>query len=117
MKYIITESKLEQVVIKYLNKFYGDLEEYRIDKYSDHIFFVKDEQVHMDQDSKDGILWLKYKTIWWDLETIFGLKRPEIQKIIAKWVVETYKWRGFTPPIPEKVHHTGGKNWFYLHNI
>ena len=39
MKYIITESKLEKAVIKYLNKEYGDLEEYTTDKRPDNVFF------------------------------------------------------------------------------
>ena len=105
MKYIITESKLEKVAIKYLNKFYGDLEKYRIDKYPNKVFYVKDKKVYMEQDLKNLDLWVDYDTIWNDLVTIFDLKLPEIQDIISKWVEETYKLEGFTPATYEGIQH------------
>jgi hypothetical protein len=95
MKYIITESKLEQVIIKYLNKGYGDLNVYRVDGNSDSVFFVKDDKVYMEREK--NVLWVDYFTIWTDLETIFSLKDSEIQEIITKWVKETYKLRGIRP--------------------
>jgi len=97
MKYIITESKLEEVIIKYLNKFYGDLEKYKTTKFPDTILFTKDKKVYMRQNLKNGRLWVDYNTIWSDLETIFSLENPEIKSIITKWVEETYKLRGVTP--------------------
>jgi hypothetical protein len=96
MKYIITESKLEQVVIKYLNKFYGDFEEYRTDEVPDSVFFVKGKKIYMEQKLESGRLYVDYYTIWTDLKTIFSLETPEIQSIITKWVEETYKLRGVT---------------------
>ncbi len=102
MKYIITESKLEQVVIKYLNKAYGDLEEYRTDEYPNSIFYVKDKKVYMEQDLETfevGMLWVDYNTIWSDLKNIFGLESPEIKHIITKWAEETYKLKDVTPNI------------------
>ena len=97
MKYIITENKLEEVIIKYLNKFYGDLEEYKSTKFPDTILFIKDKKVYMKQNLKNGRLWVDYDTIWTDLETIFILEELEIQDIITKWVEETYKLEGVTP--------------------
>ncbi len=96
MKYIITESKLEKVIIKYLNKFYGDLEEYRTDLHPERLFFVKDDKVYMEQDLKRERLFVNYDTIWSDLKTIFNLENPEIVSIISKWVEDTYKLSGFT---------------------
>ncbi len=95
MKYIITESKMEQVIIKYLNKEYGDLNVYRVDGNSDSVFFVKDDKVYMEREK--NVLWVDYFTIWTDLETIFSLKDSEIEHIITKWVKETYKLRGIRP--------------------
>ena len=97
MKYIITESKLEQVVIKYLNKMYGDLEEYRREDFPDKIFFVKGKKVYMEQDLKNDDLYVDYGTIWSDLGDTFSLERGEIKPIISKWVEETYKLRYVTP--------------------
>jgi hypothetical protein len=94
MKYIITESKLEKVAIKYLNKFYGDLEEYRTDEYPDTVFFIKGKKIYMEQGLESGRLYVGYDIIWTDLKTIFSLEAPEIQEIITKWVEETYKLEG-----------------------
>jgi len=97
MKYIITESKLENVVIKYLNKMYGDLEEYRREDFPDKIFFIKDKKVYMELNLKNDDLYVSYGTIWLDLENTFSLEFDDIQSIIKKWVEETYKLRGVTP--------------------
>ena len=99
MKYIITESKIEQVVIKYLNKLYGDLEEYRTDEYPDKVFFINSKKVYMEQELKNEMLWVDYDTIWKDLEDTFSLEYEDIQSIITKWAEETYKLRGVTPRI------------------
>jgi len=98
-------NKLELLVIKYLNKFYGDLKEYRTDEYPDIIFFIINKKVYMEQNLKTGALWVDYDTIWIDLKTIFSLEIPEIQSIITKWVEETYKLRGVTPRFGPYVLH------------
>jgi len=90
---------MEQVVIKYLNKMYGDLEEYRTDKRPNSIFFVKNKKVHMEQDLKNGMLWVGYDTIWSDLENTFSLEYDDVQSIIKKWVEVTYNLKGVTPHI------------------
>ena len=88
---------MENVVIKYLNKMYGDLEEYKTDKHPDSVFFVKGKKIYMEQDLENDDLWIDYYTIWSDLENTFLLEYDEIQSIITKWVEETYKLRGVTP--------------------
>ena len=95
-------NKLEHIVIKYLNKFYGDLEEHRTDRYLNIIFFVKNKKVFMEQDLENGRLWVDYDTIWSDLVDTFSLEYDEIQSIIIKWVEVTYNLRGVTPRIPER---------------
>ena len=97
MKYIITESKLEKVAIKYLNKLYGDLEEYRTDEHPDSVFFVKGKKVYMEQDLKNNYLYLDYDTIWSDLKNTFLFEYKDIQSIIKDWVEVTYNLRGVTP--------------------
>jgi hypothetical protein len=95
MKYIITESKLENVVIKYLNKMYGDLEEYIKDDYPNKVFYIKGKKVYMEHNFHK--LWIDYYTIWLDLADTFSLENDEIRHIITKWVEATYNLRGFTP--------------------
>jgi len=94
-------NKLEHIVIKYLNKLYDDLEEYRTDKHPDSVFFFKGKKVYMEQNFKKKYLWVDYNTIWSDLGDTFSLEFDDIQSIIKKWVEETYKLRGVTP----YIHH------------
>ena len=97
LKYVITESKMEEVIIKYLNKLYGNLEEYRITKYPDIVFFIKGNKVFMELGLKNGYLLVDYDTIWKDLENMFSLEYDEIQSFIGKWVKEDYELSGVTP--------------------
>ena len=97
MKYIITENKLEKVILNFLNKGYGDLTEYRTIEYPDSIFYIKGKKIYMEQDFENGILWVDYDTIWSDLTKWFLLEYDDIQSIIKKWVEEAYNLRGVTP--------------------
>ena len=106
MKYIITESKLEQVAIKYLNKMYGNLEEYRTDEYPDKVFYMKGNKVYMElyvslEEYGYNFLYVEYETIWGDLQHSFSLKTDEIRQIITKWMEETYHLDGNTLEVEE----------------
>jgi hypothetical protein len=90
-------NKIEHIVIKYLNKMYDDLEEYRTDKHPDSVFFFKGKKVYMEQELENGRLYVDYGTIWKDLVDTFSLDYNDIQSIIKKWVEETYNLRGVTP--------------------
>ncbi len=87
-------NKLEQLVIKYLNKEYGDLKEHTTNKRPNSVFYVKDNRAYMEKMLRSNVLWVDYDTIWEDLENIFGLDRHESQHIITNWVKETYNLRG-----------------------
>jgi len=93
MKYIITESKLHNIVIKYLNSEYGDLTPYETEKYPDYIFFMKDGEVIFDYDKKNRDVYVSYSYVWSFLKTFFGLENKEIQILTKKWVNENYKLR------------------------
>ena len=100
MKYIITENQNEKLIIKYLNKEYGDLEEYKTDEEPVSLLFVKDKIVYMELRLRNQWLMVNYSTIWEDLKNIFGIEYGgERALIITKWVKETYKLRGITPYI------------------
>jgi len=92
--FVTMNNKLEQFVIKYLNKFYGDLKEYTTDKRPNRVFYVKNNRAYMEKMLRNNVLWVDYDTIWEDLENIFGLDRYESQRIITNWVKETYNLRG-----------------------
>jgi hypothetical protein len=86
-------NKLEHIVIKYLNKLYGDLGEYKTDKYPDSVLFARGKKVYMEQDLENVALIVDYDTIWSDLENMFSLENDEIKSIINKWVEATYNLR------------------------
>ena len=96
MKYIITENKLENVVIKYLDRFYGDLREYKTDKNPAYIFFVKNGKAYMKYKVTIDVVWVDYG-IYNDLENVFSLNYEEITSIIEKWIKLRYNVKGLTP--------------------
>jgi hypothetical protein len=91
--------KMEHIALKYMNKMYGDLKKYRTDKYPNRIFFIKGKRVHMEYNLVSRELWVDNYSILDDLETMFSLEYDEFEYIITKWVEETYKLKGVTPPI------------------
>lgn len=88
---------MEKVILHFLNKGYGDLTEYRTDKYPDSIFYMKGKQVFMEQDLEHGILLVDYHTIWTDLENFFSFDHMDIKSIITKWVDQRYNITGVIP--------------------
>ena len=90
-------NKLEQLVIKYLNKFYGDLEEYRPTKFPGSVFYIKHGKVYMEWDYLIEQLYVGYHPIWEDLDKIFGLSFEETAYITTKWVEERYGIYGARP--------------------
>jgi hypothetical protein len=92
MKYIITESKLEQIAIKYLNKMYSDLQEYKTEEYPHCIFFTKNKKVLMQYEYKGFYLLVDKISIWDDLQNTFSLHHRQIQNIIKLWVKQKYNF-------------------------
>ena len=90
-------NKMEQIILHFLNKGYGDLTQYRTDEYPNSIFYIRGKKVYMRQDIKNGNLWVDSGTIWEDLENWFSLEYDDVQSVIIKWVEEAYNIRGVTP--------------------
>ena len=93
MKIIITESKLEKFLIKWLNDNYGDLEPYETEEYSDYIFYRKDKEIIFGYNKKNGYVYVNYDEIWSFLEGMFGMEYEQIQDITKEWVEERYNLR------------------------
>ena len=90
MKYIITENKLERVIIHFLNKRYGDLTEYRTDKYPNKLFFFKNDKILMvNNHNINHKLWVDYE-ISNDLMKWFDLNYSDMSPVIEKWVKEKF---------------------------
>ena len=97
MKIIITESSRDRLVLKWLNREFGDLtpvvkgnRTFYVDKDRKPLFYYY-------QDLKNGYVNINYDRIWVFFESIFGLKDPQTQEILTIWLEETYNLRGVIP--------------------
>jgi hypothetical protein len=84
-------NKINDISKKWLTDNYGDLERYKIDKYPNHIFYMKDGVVIFNYNQKNGDCNVSYDEIWSFFESIFQLEYKEIQDITREWVEEHYK--------------------------
>ena len=97
MKIIITESSRDRLVLKWLNKEFGDLTP--VVKY-DKTFYVNKDRLplfYYYQDSKNWNVYINYGRIWVFFNSIFGLKDLQTEEILTIWLEETYNLRGVTP--------------------
>ena len=86
MKYTITESKLDKVVIKYLNGLNLTI----LDKIS-HIYFVRkghDEYAYIVYDKYNGKCIIYYDLID-EITNFFSLNSNYSEELIGKWVEDT----------------------------
>ena len=102
MKIIITESSRNRVVLKWLNKEFGDLtpavvgnKTYYVDENRKPLFYYI-------QDSKYKDIYINYERMWVFFNSIFGLNTLQTKEILTIWLEETYNLRGFIPQI--KLH-------------
>jgi hypothetical protein len=84
------DNKLEHIVIKYLDEFYGNLDKHKLDDFSSSIFYAKNGIVYLEEDNECHRLWIDFNSIWLDLETIFGLEEDNFKPIVYKWAKKTY---------------------------
>jgi len=97
MKIIITESSRDRLVLKWLNREFGDLTPAVV---GDKTFYVDEDRKPLFfyyQDSKNGYLYINPERIWVFFESIFGLNYSDSQAIVKVWLEETYNLRGLTP--------------------
>ena len=99
MKFIITENKLNNVALSWMNKNFSpdQLEIVTSEKYPNSIFFKKDGVVVMEQDKKYKDFYFDYNDIWSFFESFFGMKHEQIQGVLRYWLEETLKLEGYTP--------------------
>ena len=92
MKIIITENKLEQVAINWLNKNYGDLEQFDSPRqYPDYLFYRKGDKIIFDYNKKNGVVSISYDEIWSFLESYFGMEYEQIRDLTKVWVEKQYE--------------------------
>jgi len=90
---ITTENRLNDVVIKWLNKRYGDLKPYETERYPNHVFFMEGKEIIFDYNKKNGVSYISYGNIWSFLERMFNMDYQQIQEVTNLWLEEHYNLR------------------------
>jgi hypothetical protein len=96
MKIIITESSRDRLVLKWLNKEFGDLT--KVVKGSRTFYVGRDRKplFFYYQDEKNEIVYINYDKIWVFFDSIFGLNYLQTQEILTIWLEQTYNLREVT---------------------
>ena len=110
MKYLITESKVKEIALKWMDKNFGldQLEIVKSPKYPDSIFYRKNGKVVMEQNLKNKHFWFHYDDIWSFFESFFAMKYDEIQSFMKVWLENTLNLEGYTP---ETFLLRGSSSW------
>jgi hypothetical protein len=90
MKYLITESQIDNVIFKYLN-----LKRFIPIEKGDNIYFVKSEddaygQIKYEKD--DGYCFIYYNLVD-EISRFFSLERNDSKEVIGRWVEDTLQMR------------------------
>jgi hypothetical protein len=88
MKYVITESKLDKVIFKYLDMKLENTEKTK-GKYFDIIFAFPNEDYGLLGWEKLGILYVYY-TLSKEIQTLFGLEQSDTLEAIGRYVKDRY---------------------------
>lgn len=100
MKFIITESKMEQVVFNYL-----DNQDFIKVENKDSVYFLNstdDKSTKIRYDKNDGWCNVNYNLVK-EISSFFSLDNPDSKNLIGKWVEYTLQMRV-----------TNTRRWFFL---
>ena len=99
MKYIITENKLNNVALSWMNQNFSpdQLEIFESEKYPNSVFFRKNGKVVMQQGKESKYFWFDYDEIWSFFKSFFGMEYHQIQEVLNYWLEDTLKLEGYTP--------------------
>jgi hypothetical protein len=114
----VNKHQLERVVIKWLNKHFGDL---ILKKHKEHpksVFYVNsNNDVIMEYDQENGEVLISYDHIWSKIGLLFHLNYRDIQSIMKVWLEETYKLGGVTPGFDREYVNTGLEETYKLGGV
>lgn len=96
----VNKDQLERVVIKWLNKHFGNLIPKKHKNYPNSIFYVNlDNIVLMEYHEKNKNVYIHYDQIWSKTKSIFPLNHNYTQSIIKHWFEKTYDLNGVKPRV------------------
>jgi hypothetical protein len=93
----VNRHQLERVVIKWLNKNFGNLTPKKHKDHPNSVFYLNsNNEIMMEYDKRNGHVYIHNDHIWSKTQSLFHLNPGEIQSIIKVWLEETYKLGGVT---------------------
>ena len=93
----VNKHQLERVVIKWLNKNFGNLTPKTIKKYRNSVFYVNSSnEVMMEYDKEAERVYINYDEIWLKIESLFHLNYDDTKSVIRVWMEEDYNLEGIT---------------------
>ena len=94
----VNKHQLERVVIKWLDKHFGELTPKKHKDHPNSVFYVNSNNlVMMEYDQENEDVFITYDHIWSKIELLFHLNYDDIQSIMKVWLEEAYKLGGVTP--------------------
>ena len=88
MKYIITENRLNNIIFKFLDSKYGDLEQKK-GEYSDIVFAFPDDEYGKLGWEKSGDLYVYYE-LSNEISNYFGMDEIDSIRVIGNWFEDRY---------------------------
>jgi hypothetical protein len=94
----VNKDQLERVVIKWLNKYFGDLRPVEYNTYPESLFYVNPKnKVIMEWVPEYDDVWIDSEDIWLMVESIFHLNDMDTQSIMEMWLRDTYGLKNVSP--------------------
>ena len=94
----VNKHQLERVVIKWLNKYFGNLTPKTTKKYPELVSYVNpSNEVMMEYDKETDRVYINYDEIWLKIESLFHLNYDDTKSVIRVWMEEYYNLEGVTP--------------------
>jgi hypothetical protein len=94
----VNKHQLERIIIKWLNKYYGDLTPKTTEKYPELVSYVNpSNEVMVEYDKETERVYINYDEIWLKIESLFHLNYDDTKSVIRVWMEEYYNLEGVTP--------------------
>ena len=94
----VSKHQLERIVIKWLNKHFGNLTPKTSSTYPRSVFYINSgNEIMMEYDNKTESVYINDGQIWLKIESLFHLNDRDTRSIIKVWFEEAYKLEGVTP--------------------
>jgi hypothetical protein len=89
MKIIITEQKLNNLIIKWLDQEFGNLTPIKF-KNGNTVYVDEENYPLFYYEDNSKVINIDNNKIWYLIKKIFNIERPEIKDVLSLWLEKTY---------------------------